>query len=61
MLAGVIGAFLARELHPFDAVRAAVHVHGLAGDHVAASLGEDGLLASDLLAAIPTVMRPQSS
>jgi len=33
-----------------------VYVHGEAGRHVAARLGDSGLLASDLLAEIPVVM-----
>lgn len=49
VLAGILGAFLAQGLKPFDAASAAAYVHGLA-----ASLGQRfGLVASDLLGLIP--------
>lgn len=56
VLAGLVGAFLARELEPFEAVRAAAFVHAAAGDRAAAVLGVDSLLASDVLAALPAVL-----
>jgi NAD(P)H-hydrate epimerase len=49
VLTGVIAAFLARGLDPFDAARLAVFVHGDAGDRAAARRGADGMIASDLL------------
>jgi NAD(P)H-hydrate repair Nnr-like enzyme with NAD(P)H-hydrate dehydratase domain len=42
---------------PFDAACLAVHVHGAAGDRVAARLGEAGLIASDLPLAIAEELR----
>ena len=53
-LTGIIGALLAQGLKPFDAARAGVYVHGLAGDLAAERTGERGLLASDLIAALGT-------
>ncbi len=47
VLAGVIGAFLARGADPFEAAAAAAHVHGRAGTELG-----DGLIASDLPRAI---------
>lgn len=52
VLSGIIGAFLARGASPFDAAAAAAAVHGLA----ARQLGSEGLVASDLPAALATVL-----
>lgn len=63
VLTGILGAFLASSaLHPedfsvFDAVAAAVHVHGVAGDLVAAEQGQRSLIASDLIDALPAALR----
>ncbi len=51
VLAGLIGAFLARGADPFDAAGAAAEVHALAADATAPS----GLVASDLVEALPLV------
>jgi ADP-dependent NAD(P)H-hydrate dehydratase / NAD(P)H-hydrate epimerase len=55
VLAGLTGALLAGGLPPFDAARAAAHVHGRAGDLAARRLGMRGLLAGDLGEAIGQV------
>jgi hydroxyethylthiazole kinase-like uncharacterized protein yjeF len=52
-LTGMLGAFLARRMEPADACIAAVYLHGLAGDLAAARLGEESLVASDLIEALP--------
>lgn len=57
VLAGLLGALLAQGMAPFDAACLAVHVHGAAGDRVAARLGEAGLIASDLPLAIAEELR----
>ncbi len=57
VLAGLLGALLAQGMTPFDAAVLAVHVHGAAGDRVAAALGEAGLIASDLPLAIAAELR----
>jgi len=57
VLAGLLGALLAQGMAPFAAAVLAVHVHGAAGDRVAARLGEAGLIASDLPPAIAEVLR----
>lgn len=63
VLAGLAAAYLAR-LGPrapgwtsFAAARAAVHVHGRAGDLAAARVGERALIASDLLESLPEAQR----
>ena len=58
VLCGMLGAFLAQGLDAADAARLAVFVHGRAGDLAAATRGEAGLIAGDLLEALPDVMRP---
>ena len=59
VLAGICAAYLASSLKSgsdeFDALRAAraaVYVHGLAGDLAAAALGERAVIASDLVEAL---------
>ncbi|HUI06075.1 MAG TPA: NAD(P)H-hydrate dehydratase [Verrucomicrobiae bacterium] len=48
-LTGIIGAFLARKMALLDAARAAVFVHGLAGDLACSQLGESAMLTTDLI------------
>jgi len=53
VLTGLIAALVCQGLEPFDAARLAVHLHGLAGDHAAAELGEVSMIASDLIEFLP--------
>jgi len=53
VLAGLLVAYLARgreERTPLELARAAVHVHGAAGDLAAAERGEAAVIASDVIA-----------
>lgn len=52
VLAGVIGAFLARGLAAHEAAAAAAHVHGMAGS----SGAHEGLIARDIVASISDVL-----
>ncbi len=52
VLTGIIAGFLARGLDPFDAAAAAAFVHGCAADVA----GHTGLIASDLIAALPRTL-----
>jgi NAD(P)H-hydrate epimerase len=52
VLAGVVGALLARH-DAWRAATAGVYVHGRAGDLVARRQGEEGLVAGDLVEALP--------
>jgi ADP-dependent NAD(P)H-hydrate dehydratase / NAD(P)H-hydrate epimerase len=54
MIAGAIGQFPG---HLEEAVRAAVFLHGLAGDAAADHLGEESLVATDLLRYLPVAFR----
>lgn len=56
-LTGVIAAMLAQGLSLSDAAKTGVELHARAGD-VAALDGERGMLASDLIAALPGVSNP---
>ena len=53
VLSGVVGAVLAGGADPFRAAAAAAWLHGRAADYA----GHEGLVASDLVAAIPPTLR----
>ncbi len=55
VLAGVVGAFLAKGMRPFDAARAAAFVVGAAGDAALAKVGHS-MLATDVVAEMPGVL-----
>ncbi len=56
VLAGLIGGLMAQKLPPFEAAVTGVHIHSVAGTDLEASMGQAGVLASDLLPQIPRVM-----
>jgi NAD(P)H-hydrate epimerase len=56
VLTGIVGALLARGMDAWDAARVAVYVHGSAGDRAADELGEEGIIASDLVGRVPAAM-----
>ena len=53
VLTGIIGGLLAQGLTPFDAASCGVYLHGQAAAALTARQGNAGLLASDLVAALP--------
>jgi NAD(P)H-hydrate epimerase len=57
ILAGAIAGFIAQGAAPFEAAACAVFVHGLAAEELAEDLGDRGMLASDLLPALPRAIR----
>ena len=57
VLAGVITGLVAQGVGPFDAASLGVYVHGLTAEHVRRDLGSAGMLAGDLLPALPRVMK----
>lgn len=61
VLTGVISAFIAQGLDPFDAAVLGVHIHGLAADLWAADFGPTGLTAADLARLIPRAMHSYRS
>ncbi|MFP2769618.1 NAD(P)H-hydrate dehydratase [Oceanisphaera sp. KMM 10153] len=56
LLSGIIGAFMAQGLTPCHAASVAVCLHGLAGDSAANDGGMLGLLASDLLSPLRSLI-----
>jgi NAD(P)H-hydrate epimerase len=56
LLSGIIGAFMAQGLAPVRAATLAVPLHALAGDKAAGAGGMLGLLASDLLSPLRTLI-----
>lgn len=53
VLTGLITALACQGLSPFDAAQLGVHLHGLAGDLAAKRLGQEALIASDLIRFLP--------
>ncbi|MFH1873709.1 MAG: NAD(P)H-hydrate dehydratase [Pseudomonadota bacterium] len=56
VLTGIIASLLAQGLPTTEAVLAGVYFHGLAGDIAVKQVGERGLVASDLIKALPEAM-----
>ena len=54
VLSGVTGAFLAAGLEPFTAACAAVQLHLRAGQLAARTIGTEGVIAGDVIAALPS-------
>jgi hydroxyethylthiazole kinase-like uncharacterized protein yjeF len=58
ILTGIVAGLLAQfPQRPFDAVIAAVYLHGLAGDVACETMGEQALVATDLIRALPEAIR----
>jgi NAD(P)H-hydrate epimerase len=53
VLSGVVAAILARGVDPFAAACAGVRLHARAGVHAAGERGVDGVIASDVIEALP--------
>jgi NAD(P)H-hydrate epimerase len=56
VLTGVIAGLVAQGLSLFDAAACGVYLHGQAGEMVRREMGDAGMLAGDLLPALPKVM-----
>jgi ADP-dependent NAD(P)H-hydrate dehydratase / NAD(P)H-hydrate epimerase len=57
VLGGIIAAFLARGIDPFDAACSAVYLHGFAGDMLKEEMGDIGLAATDLADRLPLAIK----
>jgi NAD(P)H-hydrate epimerase len=57
VLTGLIAGFLAQGLSPFDAACTGVYCHGKAADRLSRRMGDRGMLATDLLAEIPVILK----
>ena len=57
VLAGMLVSLLGQGLAPLEAAAAAAWLHGAAGDRCAAELGQYGMLPTDMLSALPRLMK----
>ena len=57
VLEGIITALLGAKLPPLEAAACGAWLHGAAGDLCAAELGQYGMLPSDMLSALPRLMK----
>lgn len=57
VLTGMVGALLCQGLEPLEAATVATYLHGAAGDQAARTKGQRGQTASDLIVALPEVIR----
>lgn len=56
VLTGIIVSLIGQGLSPIQAAKLGVYVHGLAGDYAAQKQGQLGLIASDLIQALPQAL-----
>jgi len=57
VLTGLVAALLAQRMESFAAAQLGVYLHGLAGDIACVDVGEESLIASDLLHYLPAAFR----
>lgn len=57
VLTGIIAAFIAQGMPVYQAAVAAVHIHALCAEQFAINSHQAGLIASDIIDRLPTVMR----
>jgi hydroxyethylthiazole kinase-like uncharacterized protein yjeF len=56
VLCGIITGLISQGINPVNASVAGVYLHGLSGDHAAGIKGQRGLIAGDLIEALPVVI-----
>ena len=61
VLTGIVASLLGQRMNAFEAAALAVNAHGRAGNFVAFELGERGMIASDLLQALPKAWEQMES
>jgi NAD(P)H-hydrate epimerase len=57
VLAGAIAGVAVQGLKPYDAASLGVYLHGAAGDKIKDETGDAGMIASDLLPALPLTIK----
>jgi ADP-dependent NAD(P)H-hydrate dehydratase / NAD(P)H-hydrate epimerase len=58
VLSGVIAAFLAKHMDPFQAASAGVFVHAAAGRLASREIGAEGVIARDVIESLPKALPP---
>jgi NAD(P)H-hydrate epimerase len=61
VLTGVITSLIGQGLSTFDAASLGVHIHGIAGDFAAESVGEWSLIATDVIENLPAAFKQHAS
>ena len=61
VLTGIVASLLGQKINAFEAATLAVNAHGRAGDFAAFELGQRGMIASDLLQALPKAWEQMKS
>jgi NAD(P)H-hydrate epimerase len=61
VLAGILAALLGQRLSAEEAMKLGVYLHGFAADRIAAERGQVGIIASDVIEALPDAMRSLSA
>lgn len=57
VLAGIIVSLLGQGIQPLEAAACGAWLHGAAGDYCAQQMGQYGMLPTDMLAALPRLMK----
>lgn len=57
VLSGIVAALVVQKIDCYDAARMAVHLHGIAGDKAAQLKTQPGMIASDIIEALPKAMQ----
>jgi NAD(P)H-hydrate epimerase len=61
VLAGMIGGYLAQGMEPFEAACLGVYLHGATGEALRGEMGDSGLLAGEIAARLPRVVKDVGS
>ncbi|MBI4575401.1 MAG: NAD(P)H-hydrate dehydratase [Planctomycetes bacterium] len=57
VLTGLVASLVGQGMAPFEAACLGVHLHGLAGDIAAKVIGPRGVIATDILQAVPSALK----
>ena len=57
ILTGIVAAFLAQGIEPFEAAKSAVYIHGKAGDQALKFRARVSLLATDIIDSLPVALK----
>lgn len=61
VLTGVIASLVGQGIPAFDAAVLGVHIHGVAGDLAAESIGETSLIATDIIESLPVAFKQHAN